>query len=185
MAVSQRLTLEEFLRLPEEKPALELMHGLVRKKVSPKTRHSTLQAKSVELINRFAEPARLAFAFPELRTTFAGASVVPDVSVLRWDRIPRDAAGELVDDVVEPSDIAIEIASAEQSARELADRCDWYVRNAVPVALLVRSNARSVTVFRPGATPVELRGSDPIDIDDILAGFDLTVQDLFDAASLR
>ena len=83
MAVSQRLTLEEFLRLPEEKPALELMHGVVGQKVSPKTRHSTLQAKSVELINRFAEPARLAFAFPELRTTFAGASVVPDVSVLR------------------------------------------------------------------------------------------------------
>jgi hypothetical protein len=36
MAITQRrLTLEEFLKLPEEKPYLELIDGVVRQKVAP------------------------------------------------------------------------------------------------------------------------------------------------------
>jgi Uma2 family endonuclease len=44
MAVaSSRLTLDEFLKLPEEEPALEYVNGVVSQKVSPKGRHSSLQ----------------------------------------------------------------------------------------------------------------------------------------------
>ena len=46
MAVAGRkLTLEEFLALPEEKPALEFVAGAVRQKVSPETQHSLLQKR--------------------------------------------------------------------------------------------------------------------------------------------
>lgn len=79
----QRLTLEEFLRLPEEKPALEYFQGRVTQKVSPKGRHSALQAAAVSFVNSVARPGRIAFAFPELRATWAGASLVPDVAVYR------------------------------------------------------------------------------------------------------
>ena len=78
----QRLTLEEFLKLPEEKPALEFIDGMVTQKVSPQGIHSTLQARVIERINRFAEPLRLAFAFPELRATFGGFSPVPDIEAV-------------------------------------------------------------------------------------------------------
>ena len=37
-------TLEQFLRLPEVKPALEFDHGRVDQKVSPTTEHALLQA---------------------------------------------------------------------------------------------------------------------------------------------
>ena len=37
-----RMTLTEFLALPEEKPALEYENGEVTQKVSPKGRHSAL-----------------------------------------------------------------------------------------------------------------------------------------------
>lgn len=123
MAISQRLTLEEFLRQPQEKPALEFMDGLVTQKVSPKTRHSIHQVIFTERVNRFARPTKLAFAFTELRATCGGASVVPDVSVFRWERIPRDADGEPLDDVVDPPDIAVDIVSPHQSVRSLTDRC--------------------------------------------------------------
>ena len=52
MAVTRRgLTLEEFLALPEEKPALEYFNGEVTQKVSPLLRHARLQYKFAELIN--------------------------------------------------------------------------------------------------------------------------------------
>src|SRR5262249_23247451 len=80
----QKLTLEQFLELPDEKPALEYDHGTVTQKVAPRPRHSRLQTKLAEWFNRFAEPRQVALAFVELRTTYAGSSFVPDVSVYRW-----------------------------------------------------------------------------------------------------
>lgn len=186
MAVTQqRLSLEDFLRLPEEKPALEFLHGAVTQKVSPKLRHSTHQYEVAELFNRFARPHKIAYAFPELRATFAGASVVPDVAVFLWDRIPRDAAGELVDDVFDPPDIAVEVISPGQTVRQQSARCRWYVDNGVKVSLLVQPEQTTVTVFRPGVEARTLRGGDSVELDDVLPGFELTVDELFEAARLR
>lgn len=93
MALAQQgLTLEEFLRLPEQEPALE-EEGRILQKVALKGRHSRLQYRIAEYFNRFAEPRKLALAFPELLVTFGGRSYVPDVAVYLWDRIPADTAG--------------------------------------------------------------------------------------------
>jgi Uma2 family endonuclease len=94
MAIAQRrMTLEEFLRLPEEEPALEYEDGMVTQKVAPKGRHSALQSGWVKLIDGYAVPRRLARAFPELRAGFAGASPVPDVSVYAGSASPATRAG--------------------------------------------------------------------------------------------
>src|SRR6476469_2455312 len=159
MAITQQLTLEECLKLPEEKPALEYLHGMVTQKMSPRFRHSILQLLSGERINGFARPRRLAIALPELRTTYAGASTVPDVAVFVWERIARDANGEPLDEVVVPPDIAIEIASPSQSLRPLTSKCAWYVEHGVRVALLIRPNDQSIAVFRSGAEVVTRRGA--------------------------
>src|SRR5216684_9084104 len=104
MAIEQRsLTLDQFLGLPEEEPALELEpDGTVSQKVSPKGQHSTLQLALCERINEFARPRHLALAFPELRTVYAGAAYVPDVAVYRWQRIPRTSEGKVANDFREP-----------------------------------------------------------------------------------
>ena len=186
MAVLQKgLTLEEFLKLPEEKPALEFEDGTVTQKVAPKGHHSALQYEVAELVNRFARSRRLARAFPELRATYAGRSYVPDVSVYRWERIPGDDAGELVNDFVEPPDIAVEVVSPEQRVNALVRRCLWYTEHGVQVVLLVDPADRSVLLFRPEQLPRALHGPDWIDVSDVLPGFQLTVQELFDALRLR
>jgi len=179
------MTLDEFLKLPEEKPALEFEHGVVTQKVSPKARHSRLQGRLARLFDDFGEPIRLAAAFPELRTTFGGNSVVPDVALFRWERIPRDQHGELLDDVFIPPDIAVEIRSPGQSLRSQIDRCRWYVGNGVEIALLVDPDDRSVRLFRADADMQVLRGEDRIDLDSVLPGFQLTAQQLFDALKMR
>ncbi len=186
MVVSpKRMTLEQFLKLPEEEPALEFDDGVVTQKVSPKGQHSILQAELVERLNRFARPLRLARAFPELRATFGGASRVPDVAVYRWDRIPVDARGRVVNDFREAPDIAVEIVSPEQSTNALVRRCLWYVGNGVRIALLVDPADESVLVFRPDQTPQARRGPDQLDLRDVVPDFELTVQELFDSLSLR
>jgi Uma2 family endonuclease len=178
------MTLEAFLELPEEKPALELEpDGTVVQKVSPKGRHSALQSYFLEEINGFARRQRLAMAFPELRTIFGGAAYVPDVSVYHWERIPRDGSGEVADDFLEPPDIAIEIASPGQSVNSLVRRSVWYVENGVRVALVVDPEDESILLFRSATPPRVVEGENPIDLLDVLPGFELTAAQVF--ASLR
>ena len=180
MAVAQRrMTLEEFLKLPEEEPALEFADGEVCQKVSPKLKHSRLQSTFVKRIDGFAEPRKLALSFPELRTSFAGKSYVPDVAVYRWERIPRTLTGELSEDALVPPDIAVEIASPKRSVNAPVSKCLWYVENGVAIALLVDPQDRSVLAFRPGTSPQVLRAADPIDLSGVLPGFQLTVHKLF------
>jgi Uma2 family endonuclease len=184
MAVtSAGLTLEEFLRLPEEEPTLEFAEGVVTRKVSPKGRHSTLQGELIKQLDKAGLPRRVARAFPELRATFGGASYVPDVSVYRWERIPRDDRGRVADDFREPPDIAVEIVSPEQSVNGLVRRCLWYVAHGVRVALLVDPADESVLAFRPDRQASAWRGPDRIDLSEVLPDLELTAEQLF--ASLR
>ena len=181
MAVSQtHMTIDEFLKLPEEEPALEFEDGMVSQKVSPKTKHSRLQTFLAGRMNDIAEPREIAFAFSELRATFGGRSYVPDVSMIRWDRTPFDEDGEFADDILEPPDVAVEIVSPSQRVTALVRRCVWYVENGVQIALLVDPGDRSVVRFRPGQNPVVLTGDDLIALDGVLDDFTLTVSELFE-----
>jgi Uma2 family endonuclease len=45
------ITLEEFLNLPETKPANEYMDGQIIQKPMPKGRHSILQSEFVAVVN--------------------------------------------------------------------------------------------------------------------------------------
>ncbi len=59
MAVTQRrMTLEEFLALPEEKPALEYEDGVVTQKMPPQGKHASLQPGSVSSSIERHDPRR-------------------------------------------------------------------------------------------------------------------------------
>ena len=77
-----RLTLEEFLKLPETKPTSEYIEGEIIQKPLPKIKHSRLQLRACNEINQVTETPKIAYAFPELRCTFGGRSIVPDIAVL-------------------------------------------------------------------------------------------------------
>lgn len=146
MAVEQtRITLEEFLDLPEEKPALEYVDGAVVQKVPPSTPHSALQYDFCALVNNYARPRRLAWAFPEHRTTYAGRSTVPDVTVYTCERVPRDAARRLSTRNLTPPDIAVE-----------------------PTGLLL-------VVLRLAAEPLVFENDGAVDLTDVIPGFSLDV----------
>ncbi len=90
---TQPLALAEFLKLPETEPASEYIDGQMIQRPMPPGEHSAIQAELIIAINAVVKPQKVARAFPELRCTFGGKSLVPDVSVFTWERIPRKANG--------------------------------------------------------------------------------------------
>lgn len=116
---AKSLTLEEFLRLPETQPASEYIDGRIIQKPMPQGKHSTVQRDLTGKVDGTLRPDRVARAYPELRCTFDGRSIVPDVSVFTWDRIPRDADGKVANTFNLAPDWAIEILSPDQSSTKV------------------------------------------------------------------
>lgn len=176
---SQRLTLEAFLRLPEQEPPLEFWHGEVTQKVPPTGPHGALQSGIVDLIGRAIGPGRPFRIFTETRLIFAGVSTVPDFVVYRRERVPRDARGQVAEYFRTPPDVAVEIVSPGQSRTRLMARCRWYVAQGVRLAVFADPRRRVVRLFRPGQESGDCRGADLLDLTDVLPGFTLTVDDFF------
>jgi Uma2 family endonuclease len=152
---------------------------VVTQKVSPKGPHSLRQSMFTTRVNIHAVPPRVALAFTEQRTTFAGRSYVPDVSIYQWDRIPWTGPADVEDDFPLPPDVAFEIVSPGQTFRKLSERCQWYVDNGVGMALLIEPKRRWVRLFRPGQDAQDLSLTDTIDFGAAVPGFTLLVSDLF------
>jgi len=85
----------------------------------PQGKHSRLQLKLYEAINKVAEKRQIALAFPELRCTFASRSIVPDVTVFSWQRIPFDVDGEISNVFKIYPDWTIEILSLDQTVMKV------------------------------------------------------------------
>jgi Uma2 family endonuclease len=109
------LTLVKFLQLPETKPASEYIDGKIIQKPMPQGKHSTIQTEESAAINVILKPKRIARAFTELRCTFGERSIIPDISVFTWERIPRDENGDVANLFKSPPNWTIEILSPEQS----------------------------------------------------------------------
>ncbi len=181
MAIAQRMTLDEFLERYEEEPSLEYIAGEVIQKVSPMPDHGELALVLGMWFYQYGVPSKLAKAFVETRSTFGTWSPVPDVSVYRWHRIPRDRRGRPQRRLSIPPDIAVEIASPGQSRTDLLGRCQWFADHGVEIALLVDPDDETITACRAGEPPRVYRGEERVDLDSVLPGFELTPKALFDA----
>ena len=111
------LTLDEFLALPETKPATEFWNDQPKEKPMPTAKHSIIQTKLAAKLDvaTEAEQPRLGRAMSELRCTFAGKSIVPDISYVRRERLLLDPDGRVADRFLAAPDLAVEIVSPEQS----------------------------------------------------------------------
>ncbi|VXD19883.1 conserved hypothetical protein [Planktothrix serta PCC 8927] len=168
--IQAQLTLEEFLKLPETKPASEFIQGKITHKPMPQGEHSRLQGKLCAVINQITEPSKIAYAFPELRCTFGGLSIVPDVSVFRWERIPLLPSGRIVNRFEIHPDWSIEILSPEQSQTKILGKLLHCLSNGTELGWLIDPEAESILAVFPGQRVELYQGGAKL---PILAGIEL------------
>ncbi|MBD2013792.1 Uma2 family endonuclease [Microcoleus sp. FACHB-53] len=159
ITTDKAISLEEFLKLPETKPASEYINGEIIQKLIPKGKHSRLQFRLCETINNVAEPLHIASAFPELRCSFAIRSIVPEIAVFKWSRIPFDADGEPPNDFLLCPDWTIEILSPEQSSNRVIGNILYCLQHGCQLGWLIDPSDRSILVFLPNQQPELLQGS--------------------------
>ena len=152
--ISQKsLTLEEFLKLPETKPASEYIDDKIIQKPIPQGKHSVVQGELVPAINTVLKAPKIARAFPELRCTFGGRSTVPDVSVFVWGRIPRDEKGEIANAFSIAPDWTIEILSPDQSQTKVTKNILHCLKYETQMGWLIDPEEQTIFVYLPNQQP--------------------------------
>jgi len=185
--VGKMITLEEFLRLPaiDEHSYLEYIEGRIEAKVSPQKKHGLFGKRLMNHIDSHSEPRLLGQTFAELRCTFAGRSIIPDVVFLLDEHIETDETGEVLDPTLRPTDIHVEIVSPDQSLRKCQEKLAFSTANGCPLGWLIDPARKTVSVYRPGRSPEHLAAGGALPGEPVLAGHDLPIAELFGWLTLR
>lgn len=174
------LTLEEFIQLPETKPATEYIHGQLIKKPMPQGKHSIIQGTLVSKINALAQPNKIALALPELRCTFGNRSIVPDIAIFAWNRIPVDEQGDIANVFDSYPDWIIEILSPQQSHTKVTGNILYCLTHGSHMGWLIDPKERSVLIYPPKKQPELLQlETDKLIVPDLIKEFNLTIGELF------
>jgi Uma2 family endonuclease len=143
------LTLEDFLKLPDTKPASEFIKGEITQKPMPQGKHSTLQIELASAINQQTKSQKLAYALPELRCTFSDRSIVPDIAVIRWQNLPKDQDGKIADQFNRYPDWSIEILSPEQNYSKVLEKLLHCSREGTELGWLINPSDETILSIFP------------------------------------
>lgn len=143
------ITLEEFLQLPETRPSSEYIDGQIIQKPMPQGKHSTIQTELSTAANLILKPRQIARAFSELRCTFGGRSIVPDVSIFTWPKIPRDQNGEVANIFPFAPDWTIEILSPDQSQTKVTKNILHCLNHGTQMGWLIDPAEQTIFVYSP------------------------------------
>ncbi|PSN15855.1 hypothetical protein C7271_20575 [filamentous cyanobacterium CCP5] len=177
---SKPMTLDEFLQLPETKPASEYIDGYVIQKPMPQGQHSRIQQKLTSAINAVTEDSQIALALPELRCTLGGRSIVPDIAVFQWSRLPINEDGTIANAFDAYPDWTIEILSPEQSSTRVASNILHCLNHGCQLGWLIDPGERLVQVYDPDKRLMSLEApEDRLPVPAFAAAIELTVGQLF------
>jgi Uma2 family endonuclease len=174
------ITLTEFLLLPETKPASEFIDGQIVQKPMAQGKHSLIQGQLIINIELKLKPQKIARAYPELRCSFGGRSIVPDVAIFTSARIPRDENGDIANTFAIAPDWTIEILSPDQSQTRVIKNILHCLQYGTQMGWLIDPAEQLVFVYDSDrATRVFDEATQILPTPEFAKGFHLTIGDLF------
>ncbi len=174
------ITLEEFLELPETKPASEYIDGQIIQKPMPKGQHSIIQSEFVAAINTSLRKTGIATGFTELRCTFGDRSIVPDIAVFQNSRIPRTESGDIGNIFTIAPDWTIEVLSPEQRPTKVLKNISHCIMHGSQMGWLIDPDERSILVLQPGQSLMVIdEVGTALPLPKFASAMQLTLEDVF------
>lgn len=178
---SKQLTLEEFLKLPETKPAREYIEGAIIAKPMPQGKHSILQRELSFALTATFRADQTAQVFPELRCTFGGRSIIPDLAVFRTQRIPRESNGNVANAFNLHPDWTIEILSPNQSQTKVIRNILHCLGNGTDMGWLLDPDEFCIFVYGEDNSVQVFEAAEAVlPVPEFAKAVRLTVGEIFD-----
>ena len=174
------ITLDEFLKQAETKPAQEFFDHKIYTKPMPQGQHSTIQGELVTTINTVTKKHKIAWAFPELRCTFSGSSIVPDIAVFKWENLPVNEDGTIANKFNLAPDWMIEILSPDQSMTILIKKILHCLDHGTMLGWIIDPEEKVIFCYAPSSQVQYFeQEKDLIPVPSFLQDFQLTLGDIF------
>ena len=178
--VANKLSLQDFLALPQSNERYEFIAGQLKLKMSPKYKHASVQGRLFRLLDDWCDQEQCGRVCLEwgvvLQRREEGWVPVPDLLYVSYERLPQEW------DLDEPCpvvlELVIEIISPGQNFGELTEKATDYLLAGVERVWVVDTSSQSVTIFRRGDLPVTVWSDSTIE-DPLLPGLVLSVSRLF------
>ncbi len=172
------------IKIPQTKPATELIDGRLVQKMSPKRRHQALEKRWMAALDAWA--AGRGEALAEWRHEFrapghAFASLVPDVAFASASTIAA-LGPEASETPTQAPEIAVEILSAAESERRLRWKIGAYLAAGTKIVFVVDPPRRTVAAH--AADGVMRFGPGEIVCHPRVPGFALAIDTMFEGLYL-
>lgn len=177
-AVKRKLTLNEFLSLPEGETACELIDGEAIPKVSPQRFHSRACLALIRILENWAlSRGELGVEWAVVLSREGKHWVpVPDLLYISNERL--SSMGDEDGPCPVPPELALEIISPDQSFGGMAEKATDYLSAGISRVWIVDPRAKTITVFMPEQLPITYRENRVLR-DELFPELELTAQDLF------
>jgi Uma2 family endonuclease len=181
MATKTRVSLAEFLAMPEAAPPLELIDGEVVQKAMPGPKHSKMVAELIYLLMSFLRERNDADVDTELRHVRRDEdwTFLPDISVTFRARRGKPAGAMGNDPVEVMPDFVIEVLSPDDQSGRTAQRISHYMDAGVRLLWLVDPDIERVSVWMPGALGRDVAPPAKLSAAPVLEGFEVDLEALF------
>ena len=182
--VAPRMTVEEFLALPDDGVERMLIDGVVREigMTIRRWRHGDVQASIAFLLKGWlrAQPRpRGRVIDGEVGFRLAtGTLVGVDVAYVAPELAAATPESQAI--FQGAPTLAVEILSPSDKQEDIDDKVAAYLAAGVPIVWVVQPRFRTVTVYRPDALPSLYNVGDEIDAEPHLPGFRAAVAMIFE-----
>ena len=178
---TSKLSLQEFLDLPESNDRCELVEGRLQPKImSPKYKHANLQGRLYRLIDDWCNQQQCGRVCPEwgvvLQRRGEDWVPIPDLTYVSYERLP--ALWEEDEPCPVVPELVIEIISPGQTFKELTEKATDYLLAGVDQVWVMDTKAQSATIFRRDELLQTIKADGSIS-DSLLPGLILPLAILF------
>jgi Uma2 family endonuclease len=178
---TQLMTADDLWRLPNDGMRHELVKGVLHTMPPAGFEHGVVGLNLSTPLDQHVRANRLGIVVAAetgfLIATNPDTVRGPDIGFVRQDRI--QATGIPKKYWPGAPDLAVEVVSPNDTVFEVDDKVQEWLDAGTRLVWVVNPKGRTVTVHRPGATPIILTVNDLLDGEQVVPGFSIRVADIF------
>ncbi len=180
--IAALISAEDYLRMPDNGQATELVRGEVITMPPPTPRHGEICGHIVYLLRRFLDdqPLGRVIANDAAVITERAPDTVrgPDVAFYSYDRVPKGPLPIGYMDV--PPELVFEVRSPSQRWRDIHRKVGEYLAAGITVVCVLDEEDLSVTVFPAESKPRSAGPEEELTLPEVLPAFHISVRRFFE-----
>ncbi|MCY4652986.1 MAG: Uma2 family endonuclease [Dehalococcoidia bacterium] len=182
VTTARPMTAEELLNLPDDGFRYELIRGKLRKRLPAGQTHGKYASKLNISLGGYVMANRLGETYIAdtgyVLATDPDHVLAPDLAFISNDRLSE--IGESDGFAQGAPDVAVEVISPNDRYTDVEEKVEDWLNAGCGAVIIVNPRRRTVNLHRSPTDMTTLTESDTLELDDIVPGWRMPVEDIFE-----